>query len=315
LRVFAGVRQSWFALLNPKEDSLKDQISKEYSVFEPRIALTVIFNDRNSIKGSYNRTFQFIHLLNNSTIGQPTDIWMPSENNIKPQSASMVSLGYYHAQDKSQYLFSVEVYYKSLKNIIDFVDNANLFLNPDVASQVKVGKGEAYGLEMLAEKRRGKLTGIVSYTFSKTYRTIPGINNGKKYFSRDDRRHAFSITGNYALSKRTALSLNFILNSGARVTVPIGTYQYQGASFNYYTERNSYLLPIYHRLDLSFIVKGKERKKTESKWMFGVYNVYDRKNVFSAALQPDEYNFNNSKAYGLAMFGIVPSISHSWRLK
>lgn len=326
LRFYFGLRQSWFSLLGPGTEFLYaddwaiqdtvwhpvNKFIKVYPATEPRMAVNYSMGDNSALKLALTKTVQFMHLLSNSSIGLPTDIWMPSNRNIKPQQSWQSSLGYYRSTANDQYAYSVEGYIKQMSHVIDFIDNADLFVNPAIESQIRSGKGKAYGLEMLLEKKQGALTGWASYTWAKTYRTIPGINDGEPYPVPNDRRHSVSLVGNYDIAgTRLAIAANTVFNTGAPLTVPSGTFVYQGAAFNYYGKRNSFRLPPYHRMDISVILRQREKEKREGKWVFSVYNVYNRQNIFTVFQAADDYDFSSSKLSGLSMFGVVPSVTYS----
>jgi hypothetical protein len=333
IKISIGVRQSFFSLLGPlTEYHFQEQdrsvvqdstvyghfsIAKTYPAFEPRAGITWLLSQRNSFKFSFNRTVQFTHLLTNSSFGLPTDIWLPSNSTIRPQQAKQISLGYYQTTKNNLYQFTVEGYYKQMKNVIDFVDNADLFVNKNVETQILTGKGLAYGIESMIAKQAGSFRYQISYTWSKTFRTIKGINHDNPYPTRDDRRHALAITSLYALPrKRVEFSANFVFNSGGPITMPSNTFYYQGALFYDYNGRNQYRLPAYHRLDVSLIVHKKPKRNRESSWIFGLYNLYDRKNVFTAVSQTQDYaNFQLYSVVGLSAFGIVPSITYNLTIK
>lgn len=332
IKVSAGVRQSLFTLLGPSTqyypnangteiaDSLyypRGKRVKSYVGFEPRLGITWLLRQNQSLKASFNRTTQFSHLLTNSSVGLPTDIWVPSSTFIKPQKALQVSIGYFASTVDRQYSFSVEGYFKRMKRVIDFIDNADLFVNKTVETQIRVGNGTAYGLETMVSKLTGSFRYQIAYTLSKTTRKIAGINHDMPYPGRDDRRHALSVTSLYAFAKRRLeFSTNFVLNSGAPITTPSNTFYYQGALFYDYPGRNRFKLPAYHRLDVSFIVRRKPKKHTEASWIFSIHNLYDRKNVFTAVSKTvDYYTFQYYKISGLTPFGIVPSVTYSLVIK
>ncbi|WP_149244496.1 TonB-dependent receptor [Dyadobacter sp. 32] len=333
LKISAGFRQSFFALMGPvtayeylSTDRLvvsdstvygKLQFAKTYSALEPRVGLTLLLSEKSSFKASWNRTVQYTHLLTNSSVGLPTDIWVPSSNNTKPQNARQATLGFYQSTTNNRYSFTLEGYYKKMKNVIDFVDNADLFVNKNIETQILTGTGLAYGLESMIAKQAGRFKYQISYTWSKTSRKIAGINNDNPYPTRDDRRHALAITSLCTFpKKRTEFSANFVMNSGAPITMPTNTFYYQGALFYEYDGRNQYRLPIYHRLDISLIVHKKPKGSREGSWIFSIHNVYDRKNVFSAVSRTEDWaNFQLYSVVGLAPFGIVPSITYNLAFK
>lgn len=332
VKISAGMRHSLFALLGPSiqyfpnaensgvTDSLNyhtGKVIKAYYGFGPRLGITWILSQNQSLKASYNQTVQFSHLLTNSSVGLPTDIWVPSNQLIKPQRARQVSFGYFSSTPDQQYNFSAEAYFKRMNSVIDFIDNADLFVNKTVETLVRSGNGTAYGLETMVSKVSGNLRYQLSYTLSKTSRKIAGINNDLAYPGRDDRRHALSFTGLYTFPKRRLeFSTNFVLNSGAPITMPSNTFYYQGALFYSYPGRNQYKLPAYHRLDISLIVRNRPKKHFEGSWVFSVHNVYGRKNVFTAASKTLDYStFKYYNISGLTPFTVVPSITYNLVIK
>ncbi len=288
------------------------EIVQFYQSLEPRISARYLLGTRNSVKLAYGRTTQFLHLLSNSSLGLPTDVWMPPDKDIRPQSSCQFVLGYYHSFSDNQYEFTTEVYYKTLRSIIDFKDNANLFLNKHIVTQTLSGDGYAYGNEYMLEKKTGDLTGWIAYTFSKTQYQIDGVNNNDYFSPRWDIRHNLSITGNYQINTRWSISSTFKFTSGGFVTVPEGSFVHNGAAFNFYSERNGYQIEPYHRLDVSFTYKSRknDNRKRKSEWVYGIYNIYGRENIYMlfAHQNRDLISTQFSKMY---LFGIVPSVTYN----
>lgn len=286
-----------------------------YHGFEPRFSIRYLFNKTNSIKLSYAKTNQYQHLISNSTVGFPSDVWLPASKHIKPQNAHQYAIGYYKLIKGSKYEFFTELYYREMNNVIDYRDNADLFLNKNIETQILSGKGKSYGMEFFLEKKDGKLNGWVSYTLSKTTKNINGVNNNTSYPVTYDKRHNLSTVINYDLSNSWSISSIFKFTSGGFVTLPEGTFTYFGASFNYYTTRNGYKLPCYHRLDISFNYKNKknELRKWKTEWNFGVYNVYGRKNIFSLFIRQDYVDLDSSKAYKMYLYGISPYVAFNFK--
>jgi hypothetical protein len=285
-----------------------------YQGLEPRISLKYLINDVSSFKFAYSYTIQYLHLLNNSTVGLPTDTWMPPDNYIKPETSHQYVLGYYRTLNNDSWELTVEAYYKTLKNIIDYKDNADLFMNTHVETLVLSGSGNSFGIEYMLEKRTGKLSGWLSYTLAKTNYTINGINNNHAFPPRFDIRHNISLTGSYILSRYWSLSSTFKLTSGGFITIPEGTYENNGASFYYYTSRNGYELPAYHRLDLSATYSSpkNDKRKWKSEWIFSIYNVYNHKNIYSLYVRQDS-NTDSSNAYIMYLYGVLPTISYNFK--
>jgi hypothetical protein len=267
-----------------------------------------------SLKLAYNRNTQYLHLLSNSSSTSPTDLWMLTNNNVKPEIADQVALGYFWQFGKSRaYEFSAETYYKWMQNQIDYRNGAQVQGNNNVESELLFGDGRAYGLELQLKKNAGKLTGWLSYTFSRTERKIPGVNNDNYYPARQDRTHDISVVGSYQLSNRWTLSANWVYQTGNAVTFPSGKYEINGTTQFHYTSRNGYRMPAYHRLDIGVTFQGKKTKKIESEWAFSLYNAYNRMNAFSITFQDSATNPGTTEALRTALFGIVPSLA--WNFK
>jgi hypothetical protein len=254
-----------------------------------------------------------MHLLSNSTSNSPTDLWLPSSNNIKPEIADQVSLGYYRNFKDNKYEFSSEVYYKKLGNQIDYRNGAQLIANENVESQLLSGKGRAYGWELFLKKKTGKLTGWISYTLSRTELQIDSINNGKYYPAKQDQTHNIAIVGIYQASKKWTLSANWVYNTGNAVTFPSGKYEVNGLITFYYTERNGYRMPANHRLDFSATLQGKKTKKFESSWTFSLYNVYGRENAYTIQFEKDPDDATKTKAVQTSLFRWVPSVTYNFK--
>jgi hypothetical protein len=287
----------------------KGEIMQTYYGLEPRLSLTYRLTENSSLKGSYNRMSQYMHLLSNSTSGQPTDTWMPSTSNVKPLTVNQFSTGYFRNLFNNSLEFSLEVYYKDMQNISDYENGADLMLNANVEAQILSGKGRSYGAEFYLKKKYGKFNGWISYTLSKTENKIDGINNTRWYNAGYDKTHNISVVAIYELSKRSSISATWVYNTGNAVTFPSGKYVYEGNILEYYTERNGYRMPDYHRLDLNFHLKGKEHRKFSSSWDFSVNNAYNRKNAYSITFQESETNPGQTEAVRLSLFGIIPSVT------
>ncbi len=291
------------------------ELVKFYHSLEPRFSLRYQLNGNSSVKISYSKTVQFQHLIGNSSVGLPSDVWVPASTSIKPQSANQIAIGYYRLFAQNQYEFSTEAYFRKMHHVIDYRDNADLFLNPHVETQVLSGDGQSYGLEFYLEKKVGRTTGWLSYTLSKTTRQIDGINNDQSYPATYDKRHYLSLLLNYKLSEPWSVSSIFKFSSGGFATIPEGTFNYYGAAFNYYTGRNDYKLPSYHRLDLSFNYHSRknEHRKWKTEWNFGIYNVYDKKNIFALFIKQDDRKIYSSRAYKMYLYGITPFVTFNFK--
>ncbi|PKP17202.1 MAG: hypothetical protein CVU05_15955 [Bacteroidetes bacterium HGW-Bacteroidetes-21] len=283
------------------------------SGLEPRLSIKYSLNETSSIKAGYSRTRQYVQLASNSQGGTPLDIWFPSNQNVKPQIADQIALGYFRTLAHDKIEASVEVYYKDMQNQIDFKDNAKLLMNPKLDGELRFGVGRAYGAEFFVRKQEGQLTGWISYTLSKSERKIDGINQNQYYSSNCDKTHSVSVVMNYEISKRLVVSANWVYSTGAPVTLPAGKFEYGNINVPVYSERNGYRLPDYHRLDVSLTLKGKEKegKRFHGEWNLSVYNAYYRKNAFSISFEADKDNPSQMLAYKTYMFPIIPSITYN----
>jgi hypothetical protein len=273
-----------------------------------------------SLKASYNRTRQNLHLISNTASPTPLDLYAPSGPFFKPQTADQIALGLFKNFSNNEYEFSIEGYYKNFQNLIDFVDGADLFGNNFIETEVLQGDGRAYGLEFYLQKRSGKLNGWVSYTLSRTERQIdgvdggPGISLGNWYPASFDKTHNLAVVALYQLNDRWSFSANFVLASGIPANYPIARYESAGLIVPEFSPiRNEQRLPIYNRLDLS--ARWDSRKKTgfRTAWVFGIYNVYNRQNAASIVFRSNADTPIQNEAVRLAFFGIVPSVS--WEFK
>lgn len=286
---------------------------KTYYNLEPRLQFNLLINEKSSVKGGYARNTQHLHLLSNSTLSTPTDQWIGNSYNIKPEISDQLSLGYFRNFRDSQYQFSVETYYKNLQNQVDYKNGADIMSAPDVESELLYGKGRAYGVELLIKKTQGRFTGWIGYTLSKTERKIEGINDGNWYNARQDRTHDLSVVGMYELTKRWLLSALFVYNTGNAVTFPSGKYEVGGNTVFYYTERNGYRAPSYHRLDFGATYTKPHQRKYESSWNFGVYNVYGRQNAYAITFADSKTDPAKTVATQTALFRWVPSITYNFK--
>src|SRR5665647_1189315 len=259
----------------------KRKIYNTFAGLEPRFLLNYIINDSSSVKATYARTRQYIHLLSNTTSSTPFDLWVPSNINILPEIADQYTLGYFRNFKNNMFETSMEVYYKTLQNQIDYRNGANLILNNKVEAQLVFGNGKGYGAEFLIRKKYGKLTGWISYTLSKTERQFKDINGGKTFLAKQDRPHNIAVVGMYELNAKLTFSATWIYISGNVVTFPSGRYYIDGNVVPYYTGRNGYRMPDYHRLDIGLTWVRKKTNRFESDWNFSIYNVYGRANAVS----------------------------------
>lgn len=287
---------------------------KYHQGLEPRFSLSYVISENNSFKLGYNRNLQYLHQLSNSTTSSPTDVWVPSSNNIKPQIGDQVALGYYQNLKKNAYRVSTEIYYKALQNQIDYRNGANILLNDQVEGELVYGKGRAYGLELLLEKKKGKFTGWISYTLSRSLRQFDDINDGKEFSARQDRIHDVSVVLMYKLTPSLALAGTFVYYTGDAVTFPSGKYEIGGNVIPLYTERNGYRMPDYHRVDLGLTWYLKDKKRFEHNLNFSIYNVYARQNAFTITFEENSET-GETEAIQTALFKMVPSITYNFKIK
>ncbi len=322
-KVDYGLRFSMFTLYGPAQvktyDSAGDvlattsyssgQAITTYTGLEPRVSANVLLDETSSIKASYMRTSQYLHLLSNSVTSNPSDLWVPSSNNVKPQHADQVAVGYFRNFADNEYEASLELYYKNMQNEIDYRNGADLQLNPDVEALLTYGRGWSYGSELLIRKKYGPITGWIGYTLSKTDEQFPDINNGQPFPARQDRTHDISIVAIYEYSKVWTFSATWVYNTGNAVTFPSGNYLLEGVRLvPYYTERNGYRMPAYHRLDLS----ATWTLGPKSNLNFSLYNAYDRWNAYSIYFQRDPNNPNLTQAVQTTFFPIIPSVTYNF---
>jgi hypothetical protein len=326
LNINYGVRLSAYYLLGPGEFYTykngevnstttygKGEIVQNYVNIEPRINIAWILNDQSSLKTSYTRNTQNLHLVSNSTSSMPTDIWISSSNNVKPEISDQLSLGYFLNFSKDKYQFSSEIYYRWMQNQIDLKNGADINANDKIEGELLFGVGRAYGLELLLKKKTGKITGWIGYTYSTSERRIDGVNNDKWYPAKQDIKHDVSVVGIYELNKKWSVSASWVYNTGNAVTFPSGKYIINGNVQYYYTERNGYRMPDYHRLDIGATRSLKKTKQFESSLNFSVYNAYGHKNPFSIDFQQDENDPSKTVAVKTYLFTYVPSITYNFK--
>ena len=289
------------------------ELMKTYFGFEPRASLTYAFTQSISVKASYHRMYQYNHLLSNSTAGSPTDVWLPSSKILKPEFSDQYSLGYFQNFHNDMFEFSLEGYYKDMYNVVDYENGADLLLNAKVEAQLTFGSGRSYGGELLFRKKSGKVTGWISYTLSKTERKVAGVNNGNYFPATQDRTHNLSIVASYHPAKRWTISANWVYYTGNAVTFPSGVYVVEGNLVPYYTERNGYRMPDYHRLDVSVTLHSKEKRRFRSDYSLSFYNAYARQNAYSISFRESEDNPGTTEAVQLSLFTIVPSFTWNFR--
>ena len=322
LKIDYGVRGSLFSLLGPGTaytfDEYGDIVTtstygsgkaiKTYTALEPRLAMNMSLDETSSIKTSYTRTAQYLHLLSNSTTTNPSDLWIPSSNNILPEYADQVSTGYFRNFEDNMYESSVEVYYKNMMNLIDFRNGADFQLNPTVESLLLTGRGWSYGMELLVRKKVGQLTGWLSYTLSRTMEQFPEIDNGQAFPARQDETHDISVVGMYDLNDRWHLAATWVYMTGNAVTFPGGNYIVDGRLVPYYTSRNGYRMPAYHRLDISVTYYFSKNSNLN----FSVYNVYDRQNAYAITFRQVPNDPTRTEAVQYTLFPIIPSLTYNF---
>lgn len=309
------------------EETITDSVTygagesiQKYSGWEPRFSARYALNETSSIKFGYNRMYQYIHLISNTTTIAPNDIWKLSDNYLKPQIAEQISLGFYRNFRENQFETSLEGYYKEVDNVIDYKDGADLILNNHIESELLAGRGRSYGLELYLRKKTGyRLTGWISYTYARSERQIQGayesetINDGNWYYANFDRGHNFTNVIVYKLPKSWEFSSTITFKTGQPFTYPAGKIEYNNVLIPFYEFRNNERSPAYHRLDVSFSKKFKFMKKKQGDFNFSIYNVYGRKNPYSIFFQDAEGA--PPQAYQLAVLGVpFPSMTFTFNL-
>lgn len=297
-------------------DTLKyaaGDIVKTYYNLEPRFSAAYTLTPSVSLKLGYARNTQNMHLLTNATTTSPTDRWISSSNIVKPEIADQFSLGYFRNFYDNKYEMGIETYYKYMQNQVDYRDGASLVANDAVEGELLFGRGRAYGVELLLKKKTGKFTGWVSYTLARTERQLEGVNNGDWYNARQDRTHDLAIVAMYQASKRWNLGATFVYQTGNAVTFPSGKYTVSDQILWYYTERNGYRMPAYHRLDFSATYQLKKRKRWESELAFSLYNAYGRENAYTIDFRTSETNPQKTEAVQTSLFKWIPSVSYNFK--
>lgn len=306
----------------------RNEVIADYGGLEPRFAINYTLNTQSAIKGSYMRTRQYLHLVSNTSSATPLDVWKPAGRYVKPATADQIALGYFRNLKNNIFEISFEAYYKNFNDLLDYKDGANLLLNKNVENQFLTGNGRAYGLEFMIEKRKGRFTGWISYTLSRSelkvegytagnyFESENGINNGNWYPSNWDKLHDLTLVGSYTINERWELSATWAYNTGRPISVPVGRYTWDNKTTASFRGRNNFRIPDFHRLDVSAVVKlGNNREKRwQSSLAFGVYNLYGRKNPYSIFFRPQENNPVQTEAVRLAIIGIpVPSITYNFK--
>lgn len=295
---------------------------KTFQNLEPRFAARYLLNNTSSLKASYNRMVQNVHLLSNSVVSLPFNTWAPSGPYIDPQKSDQYAVGYFKNLQNNAYELSTEVYYKKSYDLTAFADNANVFFNEDLAVEFRKGDAEAYGLELYARKNKGRLIGFVSYTLSKAEMTIPGINDDRTFPASHDRRHNLTANASIDLSNRVTLGTNFVYATGRPFTLPVGRYEIENYNLNFYTGRNEYKLPDFHRMDVSITIQSRKNdsRKWKGSWTIALYNAYNRKNpftIYTRKRQTDDGDIigdgSELEARLVYLFPILPSFTYNIR--
>ncbi|WP_084454522.1 TonB-dependent receptor [Algoriphagus terrigena] len=336
-----GMRYSHFLALGPKDvysyepgipmepETIVDtvrytagEIIKSYGGLEPRFTLRYAFTDDFSVKASANRSIQYLHLLTNNFAAAPVDLWKLSDTYIQPQKAWQYAVGLYKNLNQNKIETSLEVYYKDMSSIVEYRDGAQLFLNPTLETDLVMGTGYAYGSEFLIKKNSGKLSGWISYTFSRTLRKVvpdygDPINKGEYFPANWDQPHDLSIVASWQPVKRVSFNATFNYRTGRPITLPSGIYDIGGDIVIDYQERNQARIPDYHRLDLgaTYYFYQKKNSNYRSYLTVSFYNVYGRKNAFSWFFQPGQLS-GVPKSYRLAVIGtMIPSVTYNFTIK
>lgn len=297
----------------------KNQTVAQFENLEPRLAISYTFNENQSIKASYNRMSQYLHLISNTQSPTPLDVWAPSDNFLKPQLLDQVALGYFQNIKDDEYSLELETFFKKIKNRVDYIDGANLIANEAIERVILNGQARAYGLEVLFRKNTGRFKGWLSYTLSRTEQKVEGrtaietgINNGDWYKTGFDKLHNLAIVANYKWTEKWRFSANLTFQTGQPVTFPDGQYEYEGITVPNFSSRNENNLPSYHRLDVSATLTPHKNKKRkwQAEWVFGIYNLYNRMNATSITFRQNQETASN-EAIRLSIFGIVPSATYN----
>lgn len=292
----------------------ENEIVKTHLTLEPRASISWQPTSQTSVKIGYARTSQNLHALRNQSTSTPFDRYTMSSNIVKPETADQWSGGLYLMTSQQDYDFSIEGYYRQIRDVLDYKDGKSFSSEIEIERLILAGEGKSYGVELCARKNSGRLTGWIGYTLSWSKTRIDGINGGQWYDANNDRRHDINIVGMYKLNNRWTINAAWVFNSGQAFTAPSGKYQVIDNWIYYYAERNGYRAPDYHRLDVSAVLKCGKRKeergkrRVESEWVFGIYNLYNRYNPFLINFE-DSDNGARTKAKQYSLFGIVPSVA------
>jgi hypothetical protein len=290
------------------------EIKHLYTGWEPGLGAVYKLTEQSSVKANYSHNTQYLQLANNSASGSPLDVWFSAGPQIKPQEVDLYSAGYFRNFRDNRYETSIELYYKGLKNVIDFREHSDLLMNQHLEEEVRSGAGQAYGVEMMVRKTSGRLTGFVNYTLSRSERTISEVNNGKTYLAPYDKTHAVNVVATYSLSGKVNVSAIWTFATGTPTTYPTGRFAVGDEYFPIYSGRNEYRKPHYDRLDLSlnYIPNPNSKKWWKGEWNFSIYNAYNRKNPWTILYRQNE---DTGIPYSemVYLFGIVPSVTYNFK--
>tara|TARA_R100001460_G_scaffold102343_2_gene146811 strand:+ start:4109 stop:6919 length:2811 start_codon:yes stop_codon:yes gene_type:complete len=313
-----GVPKNESSIIEVKEFGNNESI-KRYSGPEYRISARYLLGNDFSVKGGFNRTIQYLHLLSTNTTQSPTDIWKLSDLNIAPQRANQYSLGFFKNLSGKDVEFSLEGYYKTMDDLLDYKIGAQLILNDALETDLLQGEGRAYGVEFLVKKNSGRFNGYVGYSYSRSEVKLDSqlmqerVNNGEFFPANYDKPHDFSVVANYKLTKRFSFSGNFTYQTGRPITYPIGRYVFAGEEQVLYSDRNQYRIPDYYRLDLGVNIEGNHKlnKLAHSFINISVYNILGRNNPYSVFFVNEE---GQIKAYKTSIFSVpVPTITYNFK--
>lgn len=295
---------------------------KSYLNLEPRFAMRYMVSPEQSLKLSYNRMVQNTHLIAAGTIPLPFNTWSPSNYYLEPQLADQVALGYFRNFQGNMYEASVETYYKDIQNVTDFADNAEIMLNRDLSTELRQGHSWAYGAEFMLNKTKGRLTGMLTYTWSKARRKIEDVNQGKSFAASYDRINVFNVVAAYDLNPKWSFGATFTYSTGRPMTVPAGKYEIGEYNVDLITERNGYRLADFHHLDISATLNPKKNanRRFKGQWVFSIYNVYSRENTFSVytrTRQDDDGKIlgdgTEKEARLIYLFPIMPFVTYNFK--
>ncbi len=340
LQVDAGVRISSFHALGPGDvlqyrpntpietvnviDTLSFGAGETITSFfnpEPRVSFRFQLSEKGYLKGGYHRVYQYLHLITNTTAVTPVDIWLPSSPYIKPQSANQYSLGFYKVNTAKNFEWFVETYYKQMDNVLDFKDGAELILNQQLETDLLQGVSRAYGVETQFTKVSGRLTGMVSYAYARSLRTIKSINplesinDGREFPSNFDQPHTVNLTWKYGISRRYFFTGAFTYHTGRPITIPLIAFSVENINVSSFSDRNVYRVPDYHRLDIALVIEGSHKRKKfwDGTWTFSLYNAYARRNPYAVFFQ--EVRPGILRPFQLSVIGtVIPSVSYTFKL-